>query len=114
MTSDRDRLEQEVRAQAEKAIREMLDALPEKADITMSIMEDLTGKMGHELMQSTMQSLSETQQAEPEEVLCVQCQSAMHKRGKRKKRVVTLRGEVEVERQYYVCPNCGAGSFPPG
>ncbi len=114
MPSDRERLEQELRTKAEAAIRKLLDALPDKAEITLSDMETLTGEMGDELMQGTMQSLSESQQAAPNEVRCEQCNRPMHKRGKRKKQVVTLRGEVEVERQYYVCPCCGAGTFPPG
>ena len=114
MLSDRDRLEQELRAKAEEAIRKLLDGLPDKAEITMSDMEALTGEMGHELMQGTIQSLSESQQAEPNEVRCEQCNTPMHKRGKRKKQVITLRGEIEVERQYYVCPCCDAGTFPPG
>jgi hypothetical protein len=114
MPSERERLEQELRVKAEEAIRKLLDALPEKSDITMRDMEELTGEMGRDFMQSTMQSLSETQQGEPSDLICETCQIAMHKRGKRKKRVVTLRGEIEVERQYYICPNCGAGCFPPG
>jgi Zn finger protein HypA/HybF involved in hydrogenase expression len=114
MLNDRDRLEQELRAKAEEAIRKLLDALPDKAEITMSDMEALTGEMGHELMQGTIQSLSESQQAEPNEVRCEQCNMPMHKRGKRKKQVITLRGEIEVERQYYACPCCDAGTFPPG
>lgn len=114
MSSERERLEQELGAKAEAAIRRLLDALPDKAAITMGDMEALTGEMGQELMQGTMQSLSQTQQAEPEGVRCEACKTPMHKRGKRKKQVVTLRGEVEVERQYYVCPRCGAGTFPPG
>ncbi len=114
MLSERDHLEQELRAKAEKAIRKLLDALPDKADITMSDMEALTGELGHEVMQGTMQSLSQSQQAEPDEVRCEACNTPMHKRGKRKKQVVTLRGEIEVERQYYICPCCGAGTFPPG
>ena len=114
MPSDRDRLEQELRTKAEEAIRKLLDTLPDKTSIRMSDMEALTGEMGHELMQGTMQSLSETQQAVPEEVWCEQCNTLMHKRGKRKKQVLTLRGEVEVERQYYMCPSCGEGTFPPG
>jgi hypothetical protein len=114
MLSDRERLEQELRAKAEEAIRKLLDALPDKAEITMSDMEALTGELGHEVMQGTMQSLSQSQQAEPDEVRCEPCNTSMHKRGKRKKQVVTLRGEIEVERQYYVCPCCGAGTFPPG
>jgi uncharacterized protein with PIN domain len=114
MRSDRDRIEQELRGKAEEAIRKLLDGLPEKAEITMSDMEVLTGEMGHELMQGTMQSLSESQQVEPNEVRCDQCNTPMHKRGNRTKQVITLRGEIEVERQYYVCPHCGAGTFPPG
>jgi uncharacterized protein with PIN domain len=113
MLSERDRLEQALRAKAEAAIRKLLEALPDKTEITMSDMEALTGEMGQELMQATMQSLSESQQAEPNEVRCEQCNTPMHKRGKRKKQVVTLRGEIEVERQYYVCPCCGTGTFPP-
>jgi hypothetical protein len=114
MVSDRDRLEQALRAKAEEAIEKLLDALPDTAEITMSDMEALTGEMGHELMQGTMQSLSESQQSEPHEVRCEGCNTSMHKRGKRKKQVVTLRGEIAVERQYYVCPCCGTGTFPPG
>jgi len=112
MPSERERVEQELCAKAEEAIGKMLDALPDKAHITMSDMEELTGKMGRELMQFTMQSLSATQHAEPASVMCARCQKPMYKRGKRKKRVVTLRGEVEVARQYYVCPGCGEGFFP--
>lgn len=114
MRSDREHLEQELRGKAEEAIRKLLDALPDKVEITMDDMETLTGEMGHELMQGTMQSLGESQQTEPNEVRCEPCNTAMHKRGKRKKQVITLRGEIEVERQYYVCPCCDAGTFPPG
>jgi hypothetical protein len=79
----------------------------------MSAMEALTGEMGHELMQGTVQSLSESQQAEPNEVGCEECNTPMHKRGKRKKRVVTLRGETDVKRSYYQCDGCGEACFPP-
>ncbi len=114
MPTDRERLEQDLCTKAEEAIQKMLNALPDKAEITMSDMERLTGEMGQELMRGVMQSLSDTQQNTAEEVKCEQCETLMHKRGKRKKRIVTVRGEVEVERQYYACPNCGTGIFPPG
>ena len=71
--------------------------------------------MGQMIMGQTLQSLVKVKQAAlPEEVRCEQCDERMSRRGKRKKRVVTVRGEVEVERQYYVCPSCGTGRFPPG
>ncbi len=47
--------------------------------------------------------------------LCPQCKCAMVKNGKRR-RCLTTRHEqtVTLERQYLVCPQCGAGFFPPG
>lgn len=114
MTNDREELEKQLRAKAEKAICNMLEALPDKSNLTMSDMEDLIGQMGHEIMRETMQEVGQSEQLEPSEVICEDCEVQMYKRGKRKKHVVTRRGEIEVERQYYVCPGCGRGSFPPG
>ena len=114
MPRERNQLEQEWRAKAKESIRKLLDALPDKAAIIMGDKETLRGQMGREMMQGTMQSLSETQQAESRNVIYEACQVMIHRRGKRSKRVVTLRGEVEIEREYYVWPKCGAGIFPPG
>lgn len=114
MPQNRDQLEQELRAKAEEAIQNLLKALPDDAsEVSLSDLEDVTGEMGRSLMQGTIASLSRTQQPEVEAVWCEGCQQKMHKRGKRKKRVETVRGEIEIERQYYVCPQCGAGAFPP-
>lgn len=47
-------------------------------------------------------------------VRCAQCQIPMQRRGPRRRRVLTRRGvEAELVRDYYVCPACGAGLFPP-
>lgn len=114
MPQNRDQLERELRAKAEEAIQNLLKALPDDAsEVSLSDLEDVTGEMGRSLMQGTMVSLSQTQQPEVEAVWCEACQQKMQKRGKRKKRVETVRGEIEIERQYYVCPQCGAGAFPP-
>src|SRR5438270_1550323 len=46
---------------------------------------------------------------------CPKCQRPLMRRGKRKRRLQTHGGrEVELERTYGVCPECGAGFFPPG
>lgn len=45
---------------------------------------------------------------------CPQCGQKLANKGKRKRRVVTRAGEVEVERTYYYCPACRQGLFPPG
>jgi Zn finger protein HypA/HybF involved in hydrogenase expression len=115
MPTKREELEQRLVEQAQQAIGKLLDALPETSEISLSDMEQATGVMGQTIMQQTMQRLVE-RQAQPtsEDIRCEGCGQRMSRRGERKKRVVTRRGEVEVERPYYVCPKCGAGRFPPG
>lgn len=47
-------------------------------------------------------------------IVCPECQAPMQRRGQRRRRMATRRGmEAEVVRDYYVCPACGAGLFPP-
>ena len=113
MSTDREKLEQELLEQAQKAIKKMLDELPEVRDITLSDMEQATGVMGRRIMNQSLQKLSQEKQPDIEVLPCQACGEKVHCRGKRKKRVETLRGEIEIERQYLVCPNCGAGYFPP-
>ena len=113
MTESHQELEKQLRTKAEEAIRKMLEKLPDKSELTMTDMETLIGEMGHDIMQGAMQEVSQREQVEASEVMCEGCGVRMHKRGKRKKQVVTKRGEIELERQYYVCPHCGEGVFPP-
>jgi hypothetical protein len=113
MTRERGELEKQLRAKAEEAIHRLLEALPDKADLTMRDMEKLIGEMGHDIMHETMQGVAQSEQVEPSQVVCEACQVQMHKRGKRKRRILTRRGEIELERQYYVCPDWGRGAFPP-
>jgi len=115
MSNDKKQIEEELVEQARQAIRKMLSDLPDATEITLSDMEQRTGEMGKTVMQGTIQKLSNTQRNEfSEAVTCEPCQVKMQKRGKRKKRVLTARGEIEIERQYYVCPVCKSGHFPPG
>jgi len=115
MPTNRETLEQKLLEQAQQVMRKLLDDLPESSDITLSDMERATGTMGQALMQQTMQQLVESkQQATMTDMHCEGCHERMSRRGKRKRRIVTVRGEVEVERVYYVCPKCGTGCFPPG
>jgi cytochrome c len=115
MTTNREMLEQKLLEQAQAAIRKLLDELPPSEAITLSDMENLTGRMGQGLMQQTMQELVASQQPPPgDDVECQHCHARMSRRGKRKRHLVTVQGEVQIERQYYVCPACRTGRFPPG
>ena len=49
------------------------------------------------------------------EAVCPSCGVKLVKKGKKKRRLQTRGGqEVELEREYGVCPQCGQGIFPPG
>ena len=46
---------------------------------------------------------------------CPSCGVKLERKGKKKRRLSTRGGqEVELEREYEVCPRCGQGIFPPG
>lgn len=47
--------------------------------------------------------------------VCPNCGTKLEKKGKKKRKLPTRGGqEVELEREYGVCPKCGQGIFPPG
>jgi YgiT-type zinc finger domain-containing protein len=49
------------------------------------------------------------------EALCPACGARLEQNGKKKRKLQTRGGqEVELEREYGVCPKCGQGIFPPG
>lgn len=46
---------------------------------------------------------------------CPKCGVALKKKGKKKRQLQTQGGQqIELEREYGVCPKCGHGIFPPG
>ena len=47
-------------------------------------------------------------------ITCPACGERMQSKGAKVKRVETLVGAVHDERQYYYCPRCQRGLFPPG
>lgn len=50
-----------------------------------------------------------------QEVCCPECGARLERKGKKKRKLQTRGGqEVELEREYGVCPACGQGIFPPG
>jgi YgiT-type zinc finger domain-containing protein len=47
--------------------------------------------------------------------VCPNCGMELTKKGKKKRKLQTRGGqEIELEREYGVCPRCGQGIFPPG
>jgi YgiT-type zinc finger domain-containing protein len=106
-------LKKRLQERANEAIEKLLAQKDGRRDLSMDEMEDLVGEFELEVRQSLMQEMVADAQ-ETSSGLCESCGGKLRYKGKKRKRVVTLRGEVMVERDYYQCETCGSGYFPPG
>ncbi len=106
-------LEARLLKRAQEAIRKLLEEKGERRDLSMSEMEDLVGVLEVNLGQGVMQEMVDEAQSQAAG-LCPECGGKLRNKGKKPKQVVTLRGEVQVERDYYQCEKCKRGYFPPG
>jgi len=62
-------------------------------------------------LQSTKAEWDETRR----DVVCGKCGEKLKNGGRKKRTLETNHGrEIELERNYGVCPKCGQGIFPPG
>ncbi len=67
------------------------------------------------LADAAMISAQREWEPESEAVRCPECGAILERKGKKKRKLLTRGGqEVELEREYGVCPACGQGIFPPG
>ena len=112
MSDKREDLENRLVEQAKQCIGQMLDAKAGRRDLSMSEMEDLVGIMETSFRESVMQTLVEESEVKDKEQ-CPECQGKLRYKGKKRKRIISVRGEIDIERAYYVCMNCGTGYFPP-
>jgi DNA-directed RNA polymerase subunit RPC12/RpoP len=112
--SEREELKKSLLAKYEKFLDKMFDDLPSVGEASLSDLERATGDLGAKLVQNTLQSLvSQETEAEEKEVPCPDCGGKSHRRGKKGKQVISSQGEIEIERQYYLCANCKKGFFFP-
>jgi rubredoxin len=64
---------------------------------------------------TAMRSAQANWESAADGVVCGQCGAPLEKKGKQKRKLATQGGrELELVREYGVCPKCGAGIFPPG
>lgn len=115
MFQRRDELEAKLMAKAQKAIRKLLEEQKSKEEITLSDMEISVGEFGDELVQAVMQELvSDASASETRRLTCPTCDQGLRYKGRKTKRMLTARGAIEIERDYYYCEGCRSGHFPPG
>lgn len=102
-------------AEAEVAIDKLLTTRRAPAEASLADIERGVRAAGQQIEQALTAALAGESTAElPPWPNCPACGRKMKNKGKRRRRVVTETGEVELERPYYHCAACGRGFFPPG
>lgn len=102
-------------AEAEATIDQVLATRPAPAAASLAEIEQAARAAGQQIAQVVTAELVSASAAElPPWPKCPKCGGKMKNKGKRRRRVVTETGEVELERSYYHCAACGQGIFPPG
>lgn len=67
------------------------------------------------LSDAAIRSAQTAWEADSRAALCPTCGARLEQNGKKKRKLQTRGGqEVELEREYGVCPKCGQGIFPLG
>lgn len=112
MPSKEEVLKAKLMAKAEAAIEEMLKNETFSEQMTLSEIEAVITEAQKEMGEGLLNEILEVQELAQKPV-CPSCGGRLRKKGKRRKQVLTVHGESQIEREYYQCLNCGAGIFPP-
>jgi uncharacterized protein with PIN domain len=101
-------------AEAEAAIEKLLTERVDPRTASLADIERVALNAGQQLEEAIATTLAAESALElPPWPICPQCGQKLANKGKRKRRVVTRAGELEVERSYYYCASCRRGLFPP-
>jgi len=116
MKRTRAQIKAEMMQRVEKEIDELLEWREGSAPPNLSQFEEEILKARQGISQAMIEGLlsGEESQGPVEAPQCPHCQVAMENKGKRDKVVETRLGTLRLRREYYVCPRCRAGFFPPG
>ena len=108
--------EAKLREAAEEIIQSLLAWDEERAEPTLTEMEDvileLRRRMGQEMLCVVL--AGQEAQAPVEAPVCAECGEAMRTKGGKRRTVESRVGDVALERTHYYCARCQSGIFPPG
>ena len=116
MAKSKQELKTQLMKEAEAVIDELLDWHLKTSEPNLGQVEEKVLGLRQRLSEQMSQAVIANQEAVrpvPGPV-CEGCGQGMAYWGRRKKRLLTKAGPIEVERDYYYCGGCGRGVFPPG
>ena len=84
------------------------------AEIEQTV-DDQMNRLRAQLIEQAAQASATAESEANQGLVCEQCGQALQARGRARRKWQTQGGQqVEVERTYVTCPQCGGGFFPPG
>jgi RNase P subunit RPR2 len=84
------------------------------AEIEQAVDEQMN-RLRAQLIEQAAQASAAAESEVSQGLVCEQCGQPLQARGRARRQWQTQGGQqVEVERTYVTCPQCGGGFFPPG
>jgi DNA-directed RNA polymerase subunit RPC12/RpoP len=115
MKKTRGQMEKELEGKTKEAIKKLLDWNEAHAAPDLTQIEEIVLELREEVGKGFAASLVSSQEkVAPVEERCGTCGQEMRNKGRKRKVVESRVGEIDLERGYYYCPECGVGIFPPG
>ncbi len=116
MKKTREQRQAKLQAKANELINRLLDWTDQTDQPDLSQIEDEVLALREELGESMLHAILAAQEAEQPAAVpsCPQCGQPLEAKGHRPHQTVTRVGEVTLSREYYYCPACQRGFFPPG
>jgi uncharacterized protein with PIN domain len=112
MPSDEE-LREQLKQQADAIIEGIMRNKKPAGQNSLQELERIAIQAGQGFEERVLAYLAQDEGQAEEEPVCAECGRRMRSRGRRKKQLVTEAGEIQIERGYYVCPQCGQKAFPP-
>ena len=116
MKRTRAQIKAEMMKQFEQEIDKLLEWREGSAPPNLSQIEEAILKTRKGISQAMIAGMlsGEEQQGPVEAPECPKCHIRMENKGQRDKVIETRLGTLRMRREYYACPACGEGFFPPG
>jgi uncharacterized protein with PIN domain len=111
MPIDRTKLKARLLAETEAEIDEWLASETIHETMKLSEIEDEIENFHARTRERILKAMVDIQQAEIEK--CPHCGGKLRRKGIKHKQMVTTQGQTEIAREYYYCPQCKQGIFPP-